>query len=220
MPNPPLGTTTPGAIPDTAAIDALIPPPWPLARRLMVTAVVVVLIAGAVMSVRSGLFGPQLEHVSAWGSNIEASPNGTVVGERIAPIRNTGMLTVDLQQAELPPIEGLVWLDVVGLPAVLAPGEQVEIAVRFEASTCSLDVAGLDAFPLLAQSGITPARLVDVPAPASHEPEFRSSGASGGASEDLLARWTEQPASWVLDTMAPLCLDPESVGSSTSGAGR
>jgi len=57
--------------------------------------------------VRSGLLGPQLEHMPAWGSNVEATPGGTLVAERLVPIRNEGMLPVDLQKPALPSIDEL-----------------------------------------------------------------------------------------------------------------
>lgn len=221
MPNPTLGTTTPNATLDPEAIDALMPRPWSPAQRLMVGLVAVALVVGAVLIVRSGLLGPQLEHVPAWGSNVEAMPDGSLVAERVVPIRNEGMLPIDLQEAALPSIDGLTWLDIAGIPTTLAPGEQLELTVRFEVRNCALDVAGLDALPLLARSGIAPARLVDVRAPSSEEPESRASGVGGGTSEELLAAWAEQPPSWVLDAIAPLCLDPDGAHTvSVAGADR
>jgi hypothetical protein len=222
MPGPSHGNVADPAL-DPGAIDALIPPPWSTARRVVVMLAAVAIVAVVVLVIRSGLFGPQLEHVPSWGSSVEVTPDGTLVAERLAPIRNAGMLPVELQALELPAIPGLAWEGVVGLPASLAPGEQVEVTIRFRVTECTIDVGGLDTFPIRAESGIAPARVVDVRSTSSDEPEFRAITAdpTDESTASVVAAWADQPPSWVLDTISAPCLLADDAGRSATGsAGR
>lgn len=123
--------------PDTAAIDRLVPPPWPGPRRTAVTSLAVLLAAALTAAWWLGLLGPHLAPVAGYGFGAVADPREADAAIAALPtaaepaarargidgvveldlqIRNRGVLPVrDLRIAA--PVEQLVQQEPVDVPA-------------------------------------------------------------------------------------------------------
>ncbi len=191
-------------------VDDLIPPPWSARTRILAAAVALVVVVAVLALAMSGLVAPRLVHGDSWGSSVDGEDPDRLRAERIAPIRNAGWVAVTLHELLLPDIDGVRWGQVVGLPAVLAPGQVLEVVIPFEVAGCTLDAEGYDVFELRAASRIGPSRVVGVPSLSSGEPTTSVTHLDGRDGEALvLPAWPEQPPSWILDSIAAHCSDLE-----------
>lgn len=188
-------------------LDELVPPPWGPGRRAATTGAgvaIVVLIIGAVVS---GLAGPRLSHAMEPGWSVDGGDPDALEVRRIVPVRNEGWLPVALHGFEPPQLEHVTWGDTIGLPAVVDPGDTHEVTIGLVVHGCDVDLAGFDVFPVRAASGIAPARIVEIP--ADSHPTVRTTYETVDGSQPVtLPIWPDQPPSWILDSIEPVCSTP------------
>lgn len=189
-------------------LDELVPPPWGLGRRTVAIGAAFLTVALTIGVVVSGLAGPRLSHTMDWGGAVDGADPEALVVHRIVAVRNDGWMPVTLLSFAPPALEHVTWGQTVGLPAEVNPGDTHEIIVEFVVSGCEVDMGGFDVFPVRAASGLAPARVVDIPAPASR-PTTRTTYRTQDSNETItLPVWPEQPPSWLLDSIDAVCLTP------------
>jgi hypothetical protein len=211
-------TELPGAHGDERDLDQLIPPPWSARRRVVLLLAVLAVGALLIVTLRSGLLGPRLAEGDVSGGSVQAGDPQQMVAERHVLIRNVAWMPVAIEAAELPPLEGVSWGSVQGLPVTLEPGESHEVVVSFVVAGCEVDVQGYGVLPLRARSGIAQARIVQVPVAAWNDPLQREHYFIGAEDHPLstvdedawmtLPPWPDQPPSWLLDAIHAPCSTP------------
>lgn len=198
---------------DEGRLDELVPPPWSRQRRTFALVVALGVAAGVLAIVLSGAVGPRLKHESGWGAGVtRLDGQQRITVERQAPIRNTGWLPVTVETLDFPDLDGVTWGEVPGLPVRLGPGETHELIVPFTVTGCDIDVAGYDVLPIRATSGIAPSRIVEVAPPASDPWSGPTTFRDDDGDETLVPGFPEQPPSWIIDTVADVCLAPPTGG--------
>jgi hypothetical protein len=192
----------------TEDLDQLIPPPWSTARRAIAVAVVAAALAGALVVARSGVVIPRLEHGDGWGSTVDASDPEHLAAERFVHVRNAGWVEATVESLQLPPVDGVTWGEVDGLPTTIEPGGTRDVTVRFTVAGCAVDADGVDGFRLRTGSPFGPTVTVTVPAPDPFDPRARETHDLGDGDSVTLPEWPDQPPSWILDTIHAPCTDP------------
>lgn len=195
---------------ERAQLDMLVPPPWPAGRRIVAVVAASTVIALAIGAVVTGAVGPRLSHANSSGSAVTGDLDASQLeASRLIILRNDGRFEVDLESLELPQIEGVTWREVQGLPATVAPGEEHQIELSFTTTSCTdIDVEGFNVFPVRAASGFLGSRTVEIAPTGIGHSTSRGTYISDDGTELTLPQWPEQPASWILDTVEPVCTSP------------
>jgi hypothetical protein len=188
-------------------LDELVPPPWGPGRRAAATGAGVVIVLVLIGAVVSGSAGPRLSHGMEPGWSVDGADRDALAVQRIVPVRNDGWLPVTLDGFEPPPLEHVTWGRTTGLPAVVDPGDTHEVTIGLVVHGCDVDLAGFDVVPIRAASGIAPARIVEIP--ADSQPTMRTTYETVDGSQPVtLPIWPDQPPSWILDSIEPVCSTP------------
>lgn len=175
-------------------------------RRQVIVAGVALLAAAAWLVISSGLVVPQLSwQTDGAGGEYRGRADGVSV-RQLVPVRNDGWTSVTVTDAPHPDVPGVVWGDVDGLPATLAPGETHVVAIHAQVDGCDVVVDGYDVVPLRARaSAFLPAASVDVRAPMSRDPATYNLGRAASDPTEGMVR--DQPPSWILDAIWHPCTD-------------
>lgn len=190
---------------ERAQLDALIPRPWSARHRWLVIGTIVLAIAGAILGVRSGVFGPQLS-VSLPGGGVDASDPGRLEVEWIVLLRNDGWVRAEVEALAPPDLAAVTWRGADGLPVVLDPGEEREVVVNLDVAGCEVDLRGYDDVPVRASGGLLPSRTVEIAAGTRHDPNQRVVYQDeDGAPDVILPAWPDQAPSWILDAIHAPC---------------
>lgn len=193
------------AAPTHEELDQLIPPPWPAKRRRRVAASVAITVTAVLAASLLGLLGPQL----AWGPDDGWETTGHIDSEvtarRYIEIHNDSSLPVTLHALDPPHINGVEWGPTSGVPAAIDPRGVHQISVSFTVTDCDIDLAGFNALPLRASSGLVPARTINLAPPYNDDPNARTRTPADDGSEVTVPPWPDQPPSWILDTIRSAC---------------
>lgn len=199
-------------------LDRLIPPPWSARRRVLLLVAVLAVGALTIATIRSGLVGPWLTDGQVTGGSVHAGDPEQLVAERHVLVRNSAWMPVTIEAAQLPPLEGVAWGAVQGLPVTLKPGEGQQIVVSFVVEGCEVDMQGYDVLPLQAKSGVAPTRILKLPVIAWSDPRQREHYYIGNEDQAVFAPaadgwvtlppWPDQPPSWILDAIHAPCSTP------------
>ena len=175
-------------------------------RRWTVAALVTVVTFGGVAAYETGLLGPRLSEAPRHGSFVEAGDDGTVRAGLETNLRNDGRVAVTVEALAPPELDGVRWRPTDALPTSLEPGEEATLTIAFEVDACELDAQGYDQLDVTAQGGWLPARQVTVEPvePATVVPPVDQGATS-------VPPWGDQPPSWLLEVLAPICADPDAV---------
>ena len=186
----------------------IVPASWSMRHRWIAAAVVTVVTIGGVAAYETGLLGPQLAEAPRHGSFVEPRDDGTVLAGLEANLRNEGRTPVTIEALAPPQLDGVRWHPSDQLPVTVPPGAEVPVTVAFEVDGCELDALGYDQLDVHAEGGLLPARAVTVdpvePAAVIEPADTTVAGTS-------VPPWDDQPPSWLLEVLAPICADPAAV---------
>ncbi len=201
---------TPPPPPRERGVDPrrIVPASWSMRQRWIAAAVVTAVTIGGVTAYETGLLGPQLAEAPRHGSFVEPRDDGTVLAGLETNLRNEGRTPVTIEALTPPQLDGVRWRAADELPVTVAPGADAPVTIVFEVDACELDALGYDQLDLRAEAGVLPAREVTV-APVEPASVIEPADATGAGTP--VPPWDDQPPSWLLEVLAPICADPAAV---------